>query len=149
MKATRPSRDPAMVVLLRPSGWGSVPCGSEGVEDLARAERGAPELDPERSERIGDGVEDSRRRRDRAALPHALDVQCVARPGLDVPVFDVGHLRRGGEQVVHEAARQRVADLVVDEALVEHAADALYDAAGNLALDDLRVDHLPAVLADD
>ncbi len=39
--------------------------------------------------------------------------------------------------------------LVVREVLVEHAADALHDAARDLALDDVRVDHRPAVLAHD
>ena len=44
---------------------------------------------------------------------------------------------------------ERVAVVVVDHVLVEHAADALHDAAGDLALDDHRVDHHAAVLADD
>ena len=33
--------------------------------------------------------------------------------------------------------RQRVAVVVVDDVLVEHAADALHHAAGDLALDDV------------
>ena len=59
---------------------------------------------------------------------------------------DVG---RGREQVVEERRRERVAVVVVDEVLEEGAADALDGAAGDLALDDRRVDHHAAVLADD
>ena len=38
---------------------------------------------------------------------------------------------------------ERVAVVVVDEVLEQHAADALDHAAGDLALDDHRVDHRP------
>ena len=45
--------------------------------------------------------------------------------------------------------RERVAVGVVDEVLEQHAADALHHAAGDLAFDDVRVDHVPAVLRHD
>ena len=54
-----------------------------------------------------------------------------------------------GQQVVEERRGERVADVVVDELLVQHAADALHDAPGDLAFDDHRVDHDAAVLAHD
>ena len=44
---------------------------------------------------------------------------------------------------------ERVAVVVVGEVLEQRAADALHDAARDLALDDVRVDHRAAVLADD
>ena len=61
----------------------------------------------------------------------------------------LGHLGRGRQEVVDERRRQRVAGVVVDEVLEQHAADALHDAAEDLALDDRRVDHRAAVLRDD
>ena len=54
-----------------------------------------------------------------------------------------------GQQVVQERGRQRVAVGVVDEMLVERAADALHDSAGDLPFDHHRIDHHAAVLAHD
>ena len=45
--------------------------------------------------------------------------------------------------------RERVALLVVHEVLEQRAADSLHRAAGDLSLDDRRVDHHAAVLAHD
>src|SRR5437764_4806706 len=63
--------------------------------------------------------------------------------------LDARHLRRGRQQVVHERAREKLRLIVVGGALEQHRADALRDAAAHLALDDRRVDELPAVLYDD
>ena len=60
--------------------------------------------------------------------------------------LDVGHLGRGGQQVVEQRDRARLAVVVVDEALVEHGRQPLHDSAADLALDDGRVDHGAAVL---
>ncbi len=64
-------------------------------------------------------------------------------------VLDDRHLGRGRQQIVDERGGERVALLVPREVLEEHAADALHRAAGDLTLDDVRVDHRPAVLGDD
>ena len=69
--------------------------------------------------------------------------------GLDVPVFDHRHLSRGRDQVVHERRGERVASVVIGHLFEQCAADPLHHATGDLALDDHRVDHDPAVLADD
>ena len=58
-------------------------------------------------------------------------------------------LGRGRQQIVHQRRRQRVAVGVVAGPLVQRAADALHDPARDLALHDRRIDHHPAVLADD
>ena len=62
---------------------------------------------------------------------------------------DVGNLHRGRDQEVHERRGERLPALVVDDALVERAADALRDAAADLALDDHRVHERAAVVVDD
>src|SRR4029078_5512289 len=54
-----------------------------------------------------------------------------------------------GEEVVHEGGGDGVAVIVVGQVFVEDAPDALHDAARDLALDHVRIDHRPAVLADD
>src|SRR4051794_18691423 len=63
--------------------------------------------------------------------------------------LDARHLRRGRQQVVHEGPREELRLVVVGRPLEQHRADALRDAAAYLALDDRRVDELPAVLDDD
>ncbi len=57
-------------------------------------------------------------------------------------------LRRGREQVVHEAGGKELPALVVGGPLQQHGADALGDPAADLALDDGGVDELAAVLGD-
>ena len=56
------------------------------------------------------------------------------------PISKARHLQRGGQEVVHEAAGQRLALGVVGALLVEGHADALGDAAGDLAAEALRID---------
>ena len=60
----------------------------------------------------------------------------------------VGHLGDVGHQEVHERRVEQLAGLVVGHPLVERAADALRDAAVDLALDDHRVDQVAAVVDD-
>ena len=60
----------------------------------------------------------------------------------------VGHLGDVGHQEVHERGVEQLARLVVGHPLVERAADALRDAAVDLALDDHRVDQVAAVVDD-
>src|SRR6185437_8139476 len=59
---------------------------------------------------------------------------------------DVGHLRAGRQEVVQPRAGGQVAVVVVDEVLVQRAAEALRDRTGDLAVDDLRVDGPARVL---
>ena len=58
----------------------------------------------------------------------------------------VGHLGDVGHQEVHERRVEQLPGLVVGHPLVERAADALRDAAVDLALDDHRVDQVAAVV---
>ena len=60
---------------------------------------------------------------------------------LEVVGLDVRHLGRVGHEEVHERGVEQLPRLVVGHPLVERAADALGDAAVDLALDDHRVDH--------
>ena len=66
-----------------------------------------------------------------------------------MPELDGGDLGRARHEVVQEGRRERVAHVVVREVLEQRAADALDDAAGDLAFDNLGVDHRAAVLAHD
>src|SRR5687768_4783395 len=73
------------------------------------------------------------------ALPHAPHAEGVVGGMFVVADDDVGDLGRRGHQVVHQGAGDEVAGFVVDEMLVEGAADPLGDGAGDLAVDDLGV----------
>ena len=83
-------------------------------QELARRQRRLGDLDAERVERVVDRVEDHCRRRDRAALAHALDAELgVGRRRLHVEDADVRHLGRPGQQVVGERRGERLAVRVV------------------------------------
>ena len=60
----------------------------------------------------------------------------------------LGHFARGRHQIIGEGDRERLAVLVVEEFLQQRAADALRQAAGDLAFDQLRVDRLADVVGD-
>ena len=53
--------------------------GPEGAEEGFGVDRGGVDLDPERGERVADGVGDRRGRGDRAAFADALDAERVER----------------------------------------------------------------------
>ena len=66
-----------------------------------------------------------------------------------MPVLDGGHLGGRRQQIVDKRCGQRISVVVVDQVLQQGAADALHRATGDLALDDVGVDHRADVLADD
>ena len=76
-------------------------------------------------------------------MPSGLSGDGVSRWSMSI---DVGHLGDVGHQEVHERRVEQLAGLVVGHPLVERAADALRDAAVDLALDDHRVDQVAAVV---
>src|ERR1700680_3372423 len=59
------------------------------------------------------------------------------------------HIARGRDDIIGEAGRPELTIIVVDYLLVEGRPDALRDGAVNLAIDDHRVAHAPAILGDD
>ena len=100
-------------------------------------------------QRVGDRVHHRGRGADGAALAHALVATGAGAGRLDVAVLDGRDLDRRRHEVVHERGGERVAVLVDGEVLVERVPDALRDAARDLPLDDVGVDHRAAVLAHD
>src|ERR1700691_4000769 len=94
-----------------------------------------------RADGVRDGVDDRGGRSDGAGLAAAFDAERVGRT-LCQRCSD----RHGGEVigarhgVVHERAGHELASLVVDRALAQCLADALRDAAVDLALDNHRID---------
>ena len=62
--------------------------------------------------------------------------------------LDLRHLVGGRQQVIHEALGHQLAFVVIDELLQQRGAEAVGDAAERHALDDMRVDHRAAVMAD-
>src|SRR5262249_39056794 len=101
-------------------------------------------------QRIIDGLGDEGRHGNRAGLPYPFDTERVQRRGrLDVADLDLWDLQRSRHQEVHERRGERLSGLVVDDALVEGAADTLRDAATDLALHDHRVHQGAAVVLDD
>src|SRR5262249_29524243 len=78
---------------------------------------------------------------DGAALAHAFVAARRQRRGrLEMPERERRQIRRRRQRVVHEAAGEDLARVVVDDPLGESLADALGDRAVNLSLDDHRVD---------
>ncbi len=105
---------------------------------------------PERPQRIVDRVGDRRRRRDGAAFADALDAEHrVGRGRFHVIEPRLGDFGRTGQQIIGERRRQRLSGAVERHFLVERGADALRQAAIDLAVDDHRIDQHAAVLDDD
>src|SRR5258705_2404762 len=93
-----------------------------------------------------DRTDNRGRRRDHAAFPDPLDAQRVEWGGRDVAdQLDLRQLGRGRQQVLGEIGADRLRGLVVDHPLEQRIADAMHDAAYDLAVDDHRVDLLAAV----
>ena len=78
-------------------------------------------------------------------MPSWFSGDGVSRWSIVDPVGDLGDV---GHQEVHERRVEQLAGLVVGHPLVERAADALGHAPVDLALDDHRVDQVPAVVHD-
>jgi hypothetical protein len=104
-------------------------------------------MDPTRTQRVNDRVDDRGGAGDRAGLADALDAQRMGgRRRLGSIGRDRWQVRSAGQQVLRERTRDEVPALVVDRVLVEGLGDALHHAAVHLAFDDQRVDHLPDVV---
>ena len=80
-------------------------------------------------------------------LARALGAQRRERIGRDDVLQDqLRHLFGGRQPVVHERRRQQLTFVVVAQLLVERCADALHDRALLLGVDDLRIDHVAAIV---
>src|SRR5580704_1736306 len=109
--------------------------------ELFRLDRRRIHLDAERSQGVADGVGDSGRRGDGAALADPLHAERVERRRR-VLVEDA-HCRdvAGGRQrVIHQRAAQQLAVRIIGDRLAQDAAKPLSGAAHDLALDQHRVD---------
>ena len=83
---------------------------------------------------------------DGAAFAHAFHGAFGVRGGgVEVADFDRRHFGGAGEQVVGEGAGERPAGLLVGNLFEQSGADALHDAAVDLAFDEHRVDHRAAI----
>ena len=124
---------------------------AQGVE-LGRRDRHRRDAEAGQDGALGvlDGSGEDGGRRDHAGLPRALDPERVEGRGrLEVVDVDRGrHLCDVGHEEVHEGGVEQLPGLVVGHPLVERTADALRDAAVDLALDDHRVDQVAAVVDD-
>src|SRR5262249_26731232 len=102
------------------------PRGLDEREHSLGRQRRRGDLDAEGAQRVFDGVADGRGRGDGAALAQALEPQRVARrEALEVAEGDRRHLAARRQQVVHQAAAQKLAVLVVHQLLHQRIADAL------------------------
>src|SRR5581483_8240917 len=118
-------------------------------EDAGRREVLFGDAHAEVGEGVLDGVGEGGGGADHAPFADAPVVGEDVGAGLEVVDLDVGDLGGGGDEVVHERAGLELALVVVGRLLVEDGADALGDAAPDLAVDDGRVDDLAAVFDDD
>ena len=99
---------------------------------------------------MADGVDHRRRAADRAGLAAALDAQRIVGAGraLDGLHREVREVVGARHRVVHVAAGQQLAAVgVVDAVLAQRLAQALRQAAVDLAFDDHRVDDVAEVVA--
>ncbi len=112
-----------------------------------RGDRGTVDLDAVVGERVLHRVGHRGGGRDDAALAHALDAEGVDRGG-EVHVDDLErrHLVGARQGIVHQRAGEELPRVVVDQRLAQRAAEALGDAAVELAFHDHRVDGPPAVV---
>src|SRR3989304_1762113 len=98
----------------------------DGAPDLLGAEGHVQGLDAEGREGVPYGVDDGLRSADAAGLAHPLGAERVVGRGRDRVIQlehrQVGGLRRG---VFHEAARQELARLVVDDLFPQGLGDSL------------------------
>ena len=105
---------------------------------------------PSGLQRVVDGVGDRGRRRDGAAFADALDAELrIGRGGLHVDDARRRRLGRAGQKIVGEGRGLRLTGGVEQHFLIERGADALREAAKDLAVDDQRIDQHAAVLDDD
>src|ERR1700730_11603449 len=120
------------------------------VQYPLRRNRHFEDTDTKRCQRIGNRVEDRRRRADRAALADTLGTS-DARPGqgLQMMDFEFRDFRHRWHEIVGKRAGQDVAVVVINDLSVERVGDALRDAAVDLPLDDHWVDQAAGVLDDD
>ena len=102
------------------------------------------------ADRVGDGVDHGGGRADRAGLAAALDAERIARAQrrgvVQLERRQVVGARHG---VVHERRGHELAVAVVDRAFEQRLADALREAAMDLALDDHRVDQPAEIVGRD
>ena len=118
--------------------------------DAARRRRDFVDRHAERRERVIDGVEHRRRRADGAALAQPLglrDGRSVER--FQVKQLDRRHLAARRRQKIGERRREDVAAFVVDDLFQQRIADALRDAADDLAVDNHRIDQAAGILGHD
>ncbi len=98
-------------------------------------------------QRVGDGVDHGRRRRNGPGLAAALDAQRVRRAWRHRHTDLEGRQVVGARHaVVHVARCQELPALVVDGAFQQRLADTLGDAAVHLAFHDHRVDEIAEVV---
>ena len=115
-----------------------------------RQDRQFGDVQIERPQRILDRRYDHARRADRAAFRRALDAERVERRGrFHVMDIDARHDVGGRQQIIRESPGQRLAGLVEPHQLEQGRADAMDDAAADLALDHHRIDHAAAIMNHD
>src|SRR5438093_9003418 len=116
-------------------------------EEGLRTNRERGDLHAEMADGVGDRVGDRRRRADRPSLAHPLHAPGRhGRRRLQMTDLEQGQIVGLGKRIVHERRGEEVAVTVVHDALEERLPDALRDGAVDLAFDDHRIDHGPAVL---
>ena len=107
-------------------------------------------LDAERRKRVLDRRDDRRRHRHHAGFADALDAERVERRRrFVVEDLDARHARRRHQQIFGERRGDRLAVVVEAHPFEERVADAVHDAADDLALDHHRIDRAAAIMRED
>ena len=115
-----------------------------------RGERQRVEFQIELGEGVLDRAAERAQRTADSGLAHAFRPERRERgKALLVRQFDHRHLDGGRHRVVHERRGQRLARLVVDDLLVDGAADTLRDPAVEVRVREQRIDDLARVMGED
>src|SRR4029079_16200243 len=132
--------------IIAPSPQASSQFGRQ-LEQAAGTERNFVELDLlfQEPERILDRLRKQRPDRNGAGLARALDAERIERRfGHGVGDLHVRHFQCRRQQIIGQRGVEQLAVLIEHELLVEGIADALRDAAMDLAGEDQRINNGPA-----
>src|SRR5205085_500791 len=130
------------------AGWMRSSNLLDSAPDAVWRRRHVDMLYTQRRQRVTDRVDDRAAGADGSRFTHTLDAKLVERRGCDCAVeLVIEHLVRGRDHVVDERSRPQLSGLgVIHDLFEQRLAQALGDAALDLAVDYQRIDDIPAVV---
>ena len=120
-----------------------------GAPNFFRRRGHIQRLNPERRQRIDDGVEDRRQRADISRLAGALYAERIRLGRHRVVVeVEVAHIGGAGHAVIEERTGDQLSGFVIDDLFAEGLSDALSDSAMDLAFERQCIDDGADIVGD-